>query len=418
METTKSRVRGVRTMSILATVYEAAKAVVVAAGLTLEIVSRHTHTATVWDATEWSWRKEKYETLVVQPCVPRSADGSIPYVLALYDDGVVTSFDPTFDWTEEKVNALDLSHCDVCGARRARKRMFIVEHEGQVKQVGGVCIKKLDLELAARNMIKEFERVLSKAAGTLDPEDCIDRGGRWHGFTAGELEMFLTLCGYHAATGRFVTKGEAYRSDRVATAGYAENLIYSDLHSTKEKVRKAAQEELEAAYRHSARPANGWREECEKWLADQKWSDFIQNARAAFEKPLWKRAGLLAAVPMCIARNAQRAAEKAQATKLTPVPQTTGRHEFGECTVVRTKWIEGIYGRTLIVTLATKDGHGLVCFYNGRDDDMVDTPGNVVEVKATVSGLDKYSGLTRVKRPKFKGIKVAAWSDDENEANA
>ena len=46
-----------------------------------------------------------------------------PYVLGLYVDGMITSVDPTFEWTEEN-SKVDVRHCDICGVRHERKKIF------------------------------------------------------------------------------------------------------------------------------------------------------------------------------------------------------------------------------------------------------------------------------------------------------
>lgn len=110
-----------------------------------------------------------------------------------------------FAWNQDNSKSIDYRHCDRCKARHDRKKVFIVELNGEVAQVGGSCASSLDLEVHVSKLKSAIHGFSDDSEGACF-EDFL-MAGKWTPSISPEF--------YHTAIGwftknKYVSKNDAY----------------------------------------------------------------------------------------------------------------------------------------------------------------------------------------------------------------
>jgi len=272
-------------------------------------------------------------------------------------DWVVHSLDRSFEFTPEIISELVPERCDVCGHRRARKRLFcLVEKEsGKLVIVGGSCAKKfrgVNLERLLSKLLFPITKLIAELGETL-------------GWLRPPIEDLIAKAEIIVAAWGFVSKGESEQENTVATSYWLNISNQSPKFGIGGDYDKDNRQRVLALYEENRAQLEAREKELREtgckdlidYLEAQKWSQFNHNCiaylRNASEKVSW---GFLAFFGSISARAAETLKKnKHPAWKDEPVTGFKGAPvgkvaDFGEFRVLKTQWRSNHFGDNLCFT--------------------------------------------------------------------
>ena len=299
-------------------------------------------------------------------------------------------------------DVVDPTQCDHCKARRNRKDTFVVVHEdGRVMQVGRRCLRDFLGHNNPESLAKSAELLFTLEACCEEYEE--GRSGPVVAEIFSKAEFLGLVCMSIREDG-FISRanagpGGASTSDVVFDT-LMENAKLYETNRASEVVKPD-----EADYNRAAKII-AW---APGFLTDDavKGNDYLTNLKLAFDADGVSRRlmGLLASLPACYRREAEKAVKAAAA----PVAATVF---FGEvktrytltATVEKAFSFETDYGTKWITILRDDAGHVFKYFGNSLAD-----AGDVVTMKATVKSHEEYNNenQTVISRPKVSTIEPA-----------
>lgn len=281
--------------------------------------------------------------------------------------------------------------CDHCGAVRNRKDTFLLEKDGDHKQVGRTCLRDYLGDRTAQ-FILAYAQWVDDMADAFEME-C--RGLHEHGETTWELVAFLAYTAVEIEQHGWMSRTEARDKSLVSTA----DMVISTVSSTEE--RRDSDRLITDALRAEAVAAVDWAANMEPG------NDYLVSihALAKIGCTNQKNAGFAASILTAYRREQER-----EVARKVETEQDAGH--FGEVgkrtkkisvTLMSQRDIEGQYGTTRIYKLRTDDGHNLVWFASKvlrREDCRAIEIGARLSVDLTVKGHGDFRGVseTRVNR--------------------
>lgn len=301
----------------------------------------------------------------------------------------------------------DPGRCDHCGARRRRSETFVVRHEesGAHKQVGRQCLADF-LGGVSPTQAAAMLEYLAQAREACE-EESFDRGGRWEERL--DLAAFLATVAACIRRHGWVSRSEARDSfgEKWATADRAraaeeDRRKYGTRGAYVAARRDHRAEdwiEVEDRDRAEAEAALAWaRAEVERRAAEGELPDYWHNisliVRPEYPSVTRKTEGIAASVVAVMQREQERLRRAERQARIGAESRHVGevgkRMQF-TATLTGRRYIEGVYGTTVLHTFLTPDGCLLKWFASGGVE--VGAEGEPLTFKATVKKHDEYGGV-------------------------
>ena len=283
--------------------------------------------------------------------------------------------------------------CDHCGHDRRRKDTFILEKEGEHRQVGRTCLGDYLGENTAQTIvayatwINQVGKMMDKWREPVDPY-----GPRGREEVRWDLGAFLQYTAVEIRMNGWISMSQV--KDDIGMVSTADSVL-ATLYNTES--REKAGRQITEALRDEVKAAVDWAAEVE---AD---NDYLHNIRVLAEAG-WtnsRNAGFAASILPAYRREVER-----KIKNRLEVERSADVGYFGEpgkrvrnvaVTVTNLREIAGNYGPTTIVGMRTKEGHNLKWFASGCPN--IDR-GESYYVDLTVKDHGSYQGVfeTRVNR--------------------
>lgn len=248
--------------------------------------------------------EKEWPLYTVLYCKVQPIQGTESKILAYIDtEGYVHSFGK-YEWTEETKNAINFKRCDRCQKEIARKKIFIVEHKGDVLQVGGECANQMNCEVMMRRLLK----IITKTIKDARDEEWFCSGG----YSRCWLNPLVIVC-YLTA----IIRKHGYRSQKEADSKYELSTTQIFQNYQEPKNSKDFDDIIQTKLTEEERNTDILLQELREYLDKQQWSEFTNNAKVALETGNLKMIGYVAYMVFCLNRDK---IEKTQIkTELEPV---------------------------------------------------------------------------------------------------
>lgn len=281
--------------------------------------------------------------------------------------------------------------CDHCKHDRRRKDTFILEKDGEYKQVGRTCLGDYLGENTAQSIVAyaawigQVGRAL--LVGTEPGEERGREEARW------DLVGFLTYTAAEIKANGWISRSQV--KDEVIEGLATADCVLTTLF--KREYREEVERQITEEMRKEAVAAMAWAEGIEvdndylhniKVLAEAGWTNSRNAGFAASILPAYRRE---------VEREVKVRLELERSTDVGYFGEPGKRVRDVVVTVVGLREIAGHYGPTTIITMRTREGHNLKWFASGCPS--LDR-GENYHVDLTVKDHGDYQGVleTRVNR--------------------
>ena len=277
----------------------------------------------------------------------------VPTILAYADkDGMVTTFTEDYNITKEQYEELDFSHCDRCGLAKNRRKVFIINDHGTIKQVGGSCAKELNCETRVKRLLKAVNKFL-QAFNEVDDLGYYEGGSGRRVFSELEINSILILAAGLTKLFGYVSTNTQYMNPDLSTTREDVEFLLAKVSGEAKKRQKELRERVLNALTEEEKEYGYWISRCEEWLENQEWSEFHQSALNSIRIGSIKLLGVLVCLPNLIIREEekkrqQEAWDKRKEHFIKPI-QGEKIEINGE--VVKVKEDDGFYGTSVRITL-------------------------------------------------------------------
>jgi hypothetical protein len=270
--------------------------------------------------------------------------------------------------------------CDHCGTSRARRDTFILERDGELRQIGRNCLADFIRSTNVAEALRLWSLMADFSVSVSDDDDGEGpHGGSRFDWTVSE---FLSASVASVRVNGFHKSG----TDRATRNHVAFILSTPPRDARMYEEWKAAQPTEDDAVRAVAIRA---------WLmSNTETSDYMHNMRVAATLPCVGRSGgLLASAPVSYMKAVEKvlfSKKREEEPRGAHVGEVGKRAELGSLTVMRIRYSESDFGTKTILALRDAQGNDITWFASGARDY---SPGDVLpEARATVKKHEEYKG--------------------------
>ena len=262
-----------------------------------------------------------------------------PILLAYaHVDGERYSFSTAWQWTEENVNSIDFSSCDICNTKRDRKKIFIVDVNGKVLKVGGSCADNLNCEATLASLLKI----------NLNIQEEIESEFGFSRESFQSVDSWLTTAAVFCKEFGFVSKKTADLNNSMSTYARVLDVIYPPVHAETAEIIRTEYAILSTKHLNEVEKSDGyWTEATLAYLNSKEFSEYIHNCRIAIQTGKEKMLGYTVSAVGMLLKEKTEAVAKFVRTE-TPV---TGDKITVNGVIVRKVSDENKWGTSLKVTI-------------------------------------------------------------------
>lgn len=297
-------------------------------------------------------------------------------------EGTVHSFSDNFQWSKEKIEALDFGLCEKCQQKRPRVKLFWVETEGKVIQVGGSCAANFNCETRIKNLldiVKELRELLEGGS----------EGG--YGGSYGLNPVSVVNASF------LVFKHYGYVSRKAAIDVSSIDIVSTYICNPSEGARKELaqfEKEIDETYGSFSYHYDKLLKYCEEKNAGE-FNEFFHNAEIALLNPTPKKFALIVTIAGFYWNSIQPKAEEKEYEK----PPVEKINFSGK--VLKTKIHQGNFGVQFDITVLD-ERYGKIWFRSTAKG--IDELGVGDKIEGLISISEVKDNIAFGKRPKISNV--------------
>ncbi len=284
--------------------------------------------------------------------------------------------------------ATERSRCDHCHVRRARAAVYLLRNDdGRFVVVGSTCLMDFTGH-ASPEALLALAADVQRLCTSSEDDDLRGEGGGGRGGIVMDAPEYLTMVAAIIRVDGWMSRGQSRESSppRMATADVAwQYLTSSEFRKKYGKVDVTRHDRAVALWSL-------------RWAARlDATNDYQTNiqacARASYLVP--RVAGIAASIVSSWLRNREELKRRAKVNRAAHTG-VVGKRSVFEVEVIGTKFIDGMYPKTMVKMVELATGALLVWWASGAvPDELRTVSGTPVKVKATVKKYDSYQGTAQ-----------------------